>query len=203
MELGITHHREGRLRDAEQIYRQILSAQPNNPDALHLLGVILGQTGQPQLAIDHITRAIKLQPGVPDYHANLGEYLRHAGKLDQSAVSFRQAIAMNANVPLYHNGLGVTLAKSQQFEPAIAEFRIAIQLKADYADAHKNLAGASAKQDAWKNPRPPTSKRSPSCRMTRVHLTTSQSSSKNCTARMKPCPPFARRQRLIPLTWNI
>ncbi|MGD0463126.1 MAG: tetratricopeptide repeat protein [Tepidisphaeraceae bacterium] len=142
IEIALTHHRAGRLAEAEQIYRQVLSRQPDHPDALHLLGAVLGQRGQPQLAIELIGRAIGLRPQVPDYHANLGEFLRHAGNLEQSAASFRRAIALKADEPGYHNGLGVTLAEGQQIEPAIGEFRSAIALKANFADAYSNLGGA-------------------------------------------------------------
>ncbi len=37
---AIQHHQAGRLGQAEALYRQVLQAQPQNPDALHLLGVI-------------------------------------------------------------------------------------------------------------------------------------------------------------------
>jgi Flp pilus assembly protein TadD len=140
--VALEHHRAGRRAEAEKIYRQILSEQPDYADALHLLGVVLGEKGQPQLAIELIGRAIALRPQVPDYHANLGEFLRRAGQLEPSAASFRHAIALKADDAVFHNGLGVTLAKSWQTEAAIAAFRNAIRLKSDYADAHSNLGSA-------------------------------------------------------------
>ena len=139
---ALVHHRAGRLAEAERIYRQILSGTPNHPDALHLLGVVYGEKGQPQAAIELIGRAIGIRGNVPSYHANLGEYLRHGGKLDESAASFRRAIEMNGNDPGFHNGFGVTLMELRQIEPAIAEFRSAVRLKEDYAQAHNNLGGA-------------------------------------------------------------
>ena len=33
-------HEQGRLNEAENIYRQILETAPNNPDILNLLGLI-------------------------------------------------------------------------------------------------------------------------------------------------------------------
>ncbi len=43
--VAIEHHRAGRLREAETIYRQILAADPNHLDAWHLLGLIACQVG--------------------------------------------------------------------------------------------------------------------------------------------------------------
>jgi cytochrome c-type biogenesis protein CcmH/NrfG len=42
---------QGRLAEAEQIYRDILRVDPNQVDALHLLGVIAGHTGRADMAI--------------------------------------------------------------------------------------------------------------------------------------------------------
>jgi len=142
LDAALEHHRAGRLDEAERIYRQILSGQPDHSDALHFLGVVLGQKDQPQLAIELIGRAIAIRPDVANYHSNLGEFLRHAGNLEESVASFRHAIGMKGDEPGYHNGLGVTLAEARLIEPAIAEFRSAIRLKADYADAYCNLGGA-------------------------------------------------------------
>ena len=45
IDLGIQHHNAGDLPKAESIYKQILQTHPNQPGALHLLGVIAHQTG--------------------------------------------------------------------------------------------------------------------------------------------------------------
>ena len=51
---AIRHHNAGLLGEAETIYRQILLRNPNQPDALHLIGIIAGQRGQPQTAAELI-----------------------------------------------------------------------------------------------------------------------------------------------------
>ena len=47
---GVRHHQAGRLAEAERVYRAVLEIDPKNADALHLLGVIGGQTGRHDLA---------------------------------------------------------------------------------------------------------------------------------------------------------
>lgn len=42
---AVRHHNAGRLPEAEIVYRKILKAEPRNPFALHLLGVIAHQFG--------------------------------------------------------------------------------------------------------------------------------------------------------------
>src|SRR6516162_143480 len=68
--VAMTKHREGRLAEAEQMYRQVLRWQPDQPDAYHLLGLLAAQLNQPGDALPLFERAITLNPIVPEYHAN-------------------------------------------------------------------------------------------------------------------------------------
>jgi len=51
LQQGIAAHKEGKLQDAERLYRAILQAQPNHPDANHNLGVLAVAVGKPLEAI--------------------------------------------------------------------------------------------------------------------------------------------------------
>ena len=62
IDLAQQHHIAGRLSQAESIYQQILQADPNQPVALHLLGVIAHQMGINDIAVDLITRALAIKP---------------------------------------------------------------------------------------------------------------------------------------------
>ena len=59
---GLAHHKANRLDKAAQSYQQVLNIEPNNVDALHLLGVILLTNGEPTSAIEHIEHAVGLAP---------------------------------------------------------------------------------------------------------------------------------------------
>jgi Flp pilus assembly protein TadD len=49
---AMRHQQAGRLRAAERIYREILAVDPNQPDALHLLGVTSHQMGKHEVAVE-------------------------------------------------------------------------------------------------------------------------------------------------------
>ena len=72
IDLAIQHHSAGRLPEAEVIYQRILQADPNQPVALHLLGVIAHQMGKHDTAVDLITKAIAIKPDYAKAHNNLG-----------------------------------------------------------------------------------------------------------------------------------
>ncbi len=44
-EQALKHHREGRFKEANVLYGQVLRAEPQHADAWHLLGVLSGQLG--------------------------------------------------------------------------------------------------------------------------------------------------------------
>ena len=68
LDLGVQHHNAGDLPKAEGIYNQILEADPDQPVALHLLGVIAHQTGNNEKAVELIEKALTLQPDYAEAH---------------------------------------------------------------------------------------------------------------------------------------
>jgi len=133
---------EGRLMEAEAVCRQILQAQPNLPEATHLLGVIAHQNGKLADAIEHVQRAVKLAPQVALYHANLGEMLRLAGRPKLAAEQARRALEIEPDMPMALSNLGVALYELKDHEAAAAAQRQAIAAKPDFAEAHSNLGNA-------------------------------------------------------------
>jgi tetratricopeptide (TPR) repeat protein len=142
LESALSHHRAGRLAEAERIYRQILTQQPNHADALHLLGVLAGQTGRLDAGVELIRRAIAICSNNASYYSNLGNALTDMGQLDEAIRACRQAIRLQPDDAVAHNNLGIALRNTGQFEKAVASYREAIRLNPDYLQAHNNLGVA-------------------------------------------------------------
>ena len=77
--MAIELHRVGNLDAAEKLYEGVLSALPENPDALHFKGVLLHQRGRTEQALELISASIALNDGIPDWHYNLGNVLVETG----------------------------------------------------------------------------------------------------------------------------
>jgi Flp pilus assembly protein TadD len=137
---AIAHHQAGRLHEAEAGYRQILGQQPEQPDALHLLGVLASQVGQHQAALELIARAISLNPRAAEYHGNLGVALGELGRTGEAIAAYQRAIALQPNAAQYHNNLGSALRKEGRLDEAVTSYHQALYLRPDYADPHYNLA---------------------------------------------------------------
>src|SRR5512135_386668 len=67
---GIQYHQNDQLPEAEALYRRVLEADPENPDALHLLGMLAASVKQYDAALELIGEAIRILPDMPEYHSN-------------------------------------------------------------------------------------------------------------------------------------
>ena len=137
--IAVQQHQAGLLQAAEQIYRQILQAEPNHADATHLLGLIAHQVGKHELAAQYITRAIALDAGVAPFHNNLGSAYSALRRIPEAVACFRRALALNPDYAEAHYNLGIALKQQEQLADAVACYRWALALNPDYAEAHYNL----------------------------------------------------------------
>ena len=109
LELGRQLHMEGRLGEAAAIYKKILSKDPRNAEALHLLGVVSLQIEDFPQAIRLIRNSIAMAGENPDYLNNLGQALFSAGDLFGALESYRRGLKSNPRHPDILNNLGLTL----------------------------------------------------------------------------------------------
>jgi predicted O-linked N-acetylglucosamine transferase (SPINDLY family) len=142
MGIALEHHRAGRLAEAEPIYRQVLARCPDHGEALHSLGVLAGQAGRNDAAIELIERAIRIAPRIAAYHSNLGEFYRRSAQWGAAAASLRHALALEPGLAAAYTILGNTLWDQGQRESAMAAYRDAIRLQPDQPEAHNNLGNA-------------------------------------------------------------
>ena len=68
---AMNFHRDENIPAAESVYRRILDVDPDNPDALHLLGIILMQSCLEQDGIEMVKRAVMLRGEYPEAIQNL------------------------------------------------------------------------------------------------------------------------------------
>ena len=140
LETATEHHRAGRLGEAEAIYRQILSQDPDNADSLHLLGVLAHQVGRNQDAVDLIRRAIGLRPDVASYYSNWGIVLGAVGRLSDAVAAQRHAVALDPTSADAHGNLGRSLMREGHVAEAVVEFQAGLAIKPDDPEILANLS---------------------------------------------------------------
>ncbi|WP_084536795.1 tetratricopeptide repeat protein [Azospirillum halopraeferens] len=139
---AVAHHRAGRLQDAARAYDAVLALQPRHADALHLLGVLAIQAGQPATAVELIGRAIAQAGDIADYHDNLGSALAAAGRPADAVAAHRRALALRPDSAPARFNLGNALHAAGRPDRAAAAFRGALALRPDYTKAWYNCGNA-------------------------------------------------------------
>ena len=139
MNLALQHHGAGDLSKAEGIYQQILKVDPNQPVALHLLGMIAHQMSKNDIAVELITKALAIKPDFPVAHNNLGNVFQNVGRLEDAAASYHKALAIDPDYAEAHNNLGLVFQTLGRLEDAVAGYNKALAIKPNYAVAHNNL----------------------------------------------------------------
>jgi predicted O-linked N-acetylglucosamine transferase (SPINDLY family) len=126
---AVEHHREGRPVDAHRLYKRVLAEIPDEPDALHLLGMLTFDNGNPKGAADLIRRAIAGRPGIVDFHLNLSRVCRAAKQWDEAVSALQRAIEINPLTPAEtHRELAETLVAAGRHADAIAPLEQAVAL---------------------------------------------------------------------------
>ena len=99
IELAKKLHQQGRLSEATLIYEAVLKSDPKNAESMHLLGLVAAQSGNYEIAVNWISKAIAISPANSKYHNNLGTAwvdLKQFGKAIESydsAIQYKEDYA--------------------------------------------------------------------------------------------------------------
>lgn len=142
-------HEAGRLEQAEPLYRRVLDSQPEQPDALHLLGILLHQRGQRDDAIEFLERAVRAAAGEATYLANLAEAYRANGRLEEAISAFGRALDLSPDDADARFNLGCALAEMGDLVGAAGNFRIAAEARPNVAANLIRLGETLLELGAW------------------------------------------------------
>lgn len=143
---ALLEHRTGRFEIAEQHYLRILAVQPNQPDALQLLGLLSKQVGNLDLAASLMRQSLAHAPAQPAVHNNLGNVLGCLGKKTEAIACYRTAIDLKKDYPEAWYNLGIELAARGDTDEAIEAFLMTTAIKPDYGPAFDGLGSAYKEQ---------------------------------------------------------
>lgn len=120
-------HHAGRFDEAMRGYRAWLAQHPDDPDAMHLLGILLHRRGENAEALSLLARAAELQPDNPELALGHATLLRQAGDAAGASMAFYRALAMDPNLGGAHVGLGQLALDRDDAKLAEEHFRIALR----------------------------------------------------------------------------
>jgi tetratricopeptide (TPR) repeat protein len=119
--------RQRKYSEAESIFRQVISDDPKNADALNSFGYMLAERGQKlDEAIALVQRALAIEPDNGAYLDSLGWAYYKQNRLEQADAPLRKAAAQLPTVSVIQDHLGDLLSKRGLLEEAIAAWQKAL-----------------------------------------------------------------------------
>jgi protein O-GlcNAc transferase len=113
---GLAHHQAGRLPEAERLYGEVLQANPQHVEALHLLGLVHYKKGKHEAALDNLRKALAIRSDSDVIWANLGAVYCALDRHVEAADAARQAIRLNPNNCMAHANLGANLCQQGKLD---------------------------------------------------------------------------------------
>ncbi|MBF0179231.1 MAG: tetratricopeptide repeat protein [Magnetococcales bacterium] len=135
-------HEEGRLDDAERVYRRILAADSGHGGGLYLLGVLMLQKGQCEEAAAWLARSVARDPDHGHAHYYLGVALAGAGRGGEGVAHLRRAAELLPDGFAAWRDLGHACLDLGRLEEAVDGYRRALTIRADDADLLARLGNA-------------------------------------------------------------
>ncbi|MCG8433095.1 MAG: tetratricopeptide repeat protein, partial [Gammaproteobacteria bacterium] len=137
---AFTRFQQGNLIAAEQACEEILALDPENADALHLLGIAIGQQGRNEQAVELLQKALKKKP--TDIHIlnNLAQTLLRLEQFSQAGELLERAVNYEPGFTEGHYNLARTYEGAGDILLAEKKYKKALELNPEFADAAANLA---------------------------------------------------------------
>ena len=129
----------GQPQPAEVICQRILMDMPGEANALHMLGLMAYNKGNPDKAIAYLREACSASDAPGLFCSNLTEMLRQRGQLAEAEQVGRKAVARDPRMVSAWNNLGIVLQESGKLEESRACLEKVIGLEPENAEAHNNL----------------------------------------------------------------
>ena len=148
---AVRSHQAGQIDEAEASYRTILKKAPEQPDVLHLLGLILHQKGNHETALKNVKKAIDLNPKNQQYHYNCAEIYKALKKNENAIKYYKKAISLNPNYTAAFNNLGNMLRDEKKYKESVEYLKCAIKLNGNFSEAYHNLGLSYKKLNDYKN----------------------------------------------------
>ncbi|MGJ3258665.1 MAG: tetratricopeptide repeat protein [Rhodospirillales bacterium] len=129
LRVAAEHHKGGRFEAARASCRAALRANRNDPDALHLLGVVTHMLGDTQKAIGYVGQSLALRPDFPPALSNLSRFYASAGMYAEAVEKAERALEIT---PEFEDALA-SLASAQRslgkVEAALGTYRTLERLR--------------------------------------------------------------------------
>lgn len=139
---GVRLQREGKAKEAELRFREILREDPTNATATRMLGSIALEEGRYRLATRLLRNATKLAPDYFGAWIDLSRALTEFEQLDEAREAIHQVIQLESQLAYPYVLLGNLETKVGDYEAAVSAFEQALDKQSNHGGALAGLGHA-------------------------------------------------------------
>jgi tetratricopeptide (TPR) repeat protein len=129
------HQKEGRVDEAERIYRRVLRKNPDNVDALRLLALLAMRVDRQDDAESLLQRAIEIAPDFLLALLDLGRLRKEQDRYEEALECFDRVIALEPSQPQAHFLRAATLARASFTRESIDAYRSCLAVRPGHVGA--------------------------------------------------------------------
>jgi tetratricopeptide (TPR) repeat protein len=141
---GMRKHQQGRLVEAERLYRSALKREPTNFGALHCLSMLLLEQGKPHEAAEFANAAVKRNPASCEALMLLGSSLLKLARVDEAVDCFRRTVRAQPDNTNARFNMAIALAEAGRFSESLGEYDKVVAAKPRDAIAWNNRGAVLA-----------------------------------------------------------
>jgi tetratricopeptide (TPR) repeat protein len=138
---ALLHFRQGHLEAAGEACRDLLRISPEDPGALHLLGLIAHGCGNQAEALDFLHRAASSPEATALHLMSYAALCCKIGDLDEALQAARRVVNLDGTMALGWLCLGNVLRETRQYPECRVCFERALELDPHLREARSSLAG--------------------------------------------------------------
>ena len=135
-------HKEGKLEEAEKLYRQALKDNPDNVDAMRMLAMLAATLKHFDDAERLLRRAVAIAPDFLAAVIDLGRVLKEQDRFEEAIGCFKKAIGINPSNPQTHFLLAGACAPAALNHEAVKEYQKTLELSPRHPGALLGLGNA-------------------------------------------------------------
>ncbi|MCF8480638.1 MAG: sulfotransferase [Rhodospirillum sp.] len=135
-------HGQGKLREAEGLYRRVMAARPTLVEPYLALADIAGRAGNSAMAASLLTKATELDPRNAQAFLFLANNRMTVRDFDNARKAVAHALSLKPRYPEAFLLSGLVEQEEGNPEAAVECFRKAVKARKDYPEAHLNLGSS-------------------------------------------------------------
>lgn len=128
LEQALALHQSGNFAGAEEAYLSLVGEEPENAEALKLLGVLSCQMQKLDEGVSYLEAAIEIEDSISEYHLVLGHAYLSMGKIEEGILALKKAAEIDPGRAEVHSALGDTYQQVQQFAHAFESYQKAVAI---------------------------------------------------------------------------